>query len=159
MDKWVLQEGPGAVQMLTLSYCSSLAFLSCLSLSLNISSPMKPSLIPPDRNVASCFFSEQLLGTTHTVLETGGKNTHPPPDASSQEAHILMGKRTSQQISQWSNKMTADKHHCYEITLWKSIAMKERNRVVAEVFPGKACLMKQAEASTLCIITFYAKTH
>lgn len=97
-------------------------FSPCLSLSLNISSPMKPSLIPPDRNVASCFFSEQLLGTTHTVLETGGKNTHPPPDASSQEAHILMGKRTSQQVSQWSNKMTADKHHCYEITLWKRIS-------------------------------------
>lgn len=31
---------------------------------------MKPFRIPPDRNAARCF-SEQLLGSRHTVLETG----------------------------------------------------------------------------------------
>lgn len=46
------------------SYADIFLFKKCFF------SPMKNFRIPPDRN-GVCFFSEQLLGSRHTVLETG----------------------------------------------------------------------------------------
>ena len=90
MDKW---DGLGPY----FDYLVSSPFIGFspqASLSLNISSPRKPFPVPPGRNIASCFFSEQLLGTRHTVLQTGGRNKPEAPDACSDPVYILMGAWT-----------------------------------------------------------------
>lgn len=64
-------------------------FFPCLSLSLNISPPWSLPTGPSGRNAASSLFSEQLFGTRPSVPETGGRSTHPPPNAFSLLGHTF----------------------------------------------------------------------
>ena len=83
---------------------------------------MKPFPVPPGRNVASCSFSEQLLGTRHTVLQTGGRNKPEAPDACSDLVYILYsygGVKGGENENQQSNRMTPDKHYGCKTMLWE----------------------------------------
>ena len=87
MDKW---DGLGPY----FDYLVSSPFIGFspqASLSLNISFPHEAFPSSSRQKYASCFFSEQLLGTRHTVLQTGGRNKPEAPDACSDPVYILMG--------------------------------------------------------------------
>lgn len=74
LDKW-LSKGLGVYTKGDSVLSSFFGFSLHASLSfLKYFFPKKPSLVPPERNVASCFFSEQPLGTSNTVLGAGGRN-------------------------------------------------------------------------------------
>lgn len=101
---------------------------------------MKPFPVPPGRNIASCFFSEQLLGTRHTVLQTGGRNKPEAPDACSDRVYILMEAWTvgstgtnevtgRLQINIMAAKLCCGKEDCHESntqSYWKEAVLKGR---------------------------------
>lgn len=94
-----------------------------------------PSLVPPDRNVASCFFSEQPLGRRHTVLGAGGRNTGVGPDVCLPRAWILTGSQRQKVTRGLQIIIIATNPAVRE-----RIAMREINTVISRrCSPGKGC--------------------